>query len=166
MRAWYGVALLLLPAQALAVPVETQRGTVQRTVAATGVTTRVGLAIDDGGLDAAVYTGWLHVSKFRAIAFAIDFTGDGTATGVTMTCQTSNSTSTANGSGRDMHSLSISAGTATSSVLTWSYTQGSDAAWTWTVDNIPDEFLNCAFDALASGQSDDTIDVTVRGISP
>lgn len=157
------IALVLaLPAGAMAYPVETSRGKVQ--VGTAGAF--VGLVIDDGALDAADYTGWLHVGKYRAIAFAIVFTGGGTATGVTMTCQTSNTTTTANGAGKDMHSLSVSAGTATSTPLTWTYTTGDSKSWTWTVDNIPDEFLNCKFDALASGQASDLVDVTVRGITP
>ncbi len=159
-----GVVLGLVCAPAHAEPIEVTRESVERT--ASGVTSTVGTVIAGLGLDAARYTGWIKSGRFRAVIFDIDFVGGGTATGVTMTCQTSRSTSTANGSGRDMHSLSIAAGTATSTPLTWSYTTGDTKSWTWTVDNIPAPYVNCKFDALASGQSGDTVTVTARGITP
>lgn len=115
--------------------------------------------------NSGVWSGWIEVGRANAICFDLfhDYTGNA---GVTMRCETSSSSSTTNDAGYDIHVLSVSAGTATSSTLTWSNATGADERWTWCVDDIPGDWLNCYFDDTSGNNGTDTIQAIARGVSP
>ena len=97
----------------------------------------------------------------------IYYNSDGSpgAAAVTMTCQTTDDSTKANGAGFDVHILSDSGtvGTLTSTVLTLSNPVTDDESWTWTVANLPENFVNCAF---VCGDANDAITVKHKRISP
>lgn len=112
------------------------------------------------------YTGWLPVQEKRSVVLEIAFTRSA-ATNVTMTCQSTNDTTTANGSGFDVHILGDSGtvGTSDSTPHTWRYTTSTTKKWSWTVSNLPHNYVNCAF-AGASGGSSDLLTVRYSGVTP
>ena len=154
MRKIFVLIVSLLPSMALADNILMYKSTLTTDIsAATCAATR--------------YTGWLQVPTSRSVALQILYNSDGTpgASAVTMTCQTSDDSSVANGAGYDVHILSDSGtvGTSTSTVHTWSNAVSDDENWTWTVANLPENFVNCAF---SCGDVNDLLTVKDKRISP
>ena len=117
-------------------------------------------------INSAAYTGWIPVPERRSVVLEINYTRS-SGTAVTMTCQTSDSAATANGSGFDIHIITdgTPVGTSVSTPHTWSYTTSSSKKWTWTITNLPHDYINCALTATAGGAGD-TVVVKSRGVSP
>ena len=122
--------------------------------------------IDDLAISAARWTGWLPVDERRSIVVEVAYTYS-SATAVTMRCETSDSASTANDSGFDLHILndSATAGTSSSVTHTWSNAVAASESWTWTVSNLPHNYINCVFNGTAAGAGD-KVTVKTRGVSP
>lgn len=119
--------------------------------------------------NAASWTGWVDVSMYRSIVWELFFDGDASpaTTAITMRCETSDDSSTANDGGYDVHILSDSAtaGTSSSVTHTWSNPVSADEKWTWTVSNLPHNYVNCLF-TCTSGDSGDAITVKHKRITP
>jgi hypothetical protein len=119
------------------------------------------------GLDANKWTGWIATNDMRSVVFDITFTdANSSVTAVTMVCESSASSATANDGGFDLHTVSVAAGTITSSVAQWTYTTSGSKNWTWTVSNVPGDWLNCEFAATGTPASIDTVTVVARGVTP
>lgn len=117
-------------------------------------------------INSAAYTGWVQVQESRSVVMEVTYTNSA-ATAVTMTCETSDSASTANGAGFELHELlnSGTAGTSDSYSHTWSNAVAGDESWTWTVANLPHNYINCAF--LGTGaDGSDVVTVKTKTVSP
>ncbi len=117
-------------------------------------------------IDSTAYTGWMQTEQYRSMALEINFTRSA-ATNVTMSCETSDDATTTNGAGFDLHILSDTAtvGTSESDPHVWRFTTSASAKWTWTVANLPHNYLNCWFDG-ASADGSDKVTVRYRRITP
>lgn len=117
-------------------------------------------------IDSAVWTGWMPVDSRRSIVLEITYTWNA-GTAVTMVCESANPTLPANDAGFEVHQLSDSAtvGTSTSVQHTWSNAVGASEKWTWTVSNLPHDYINCAITATG-GNANDKAAVRYRGVSP
>lgn len=117
-------------------------------------------------INSSRWTGWRPVDEQRSLVLEIAYTYSA-ATAVTMRCETSDDASTANDSGFDLHILSDSAtaGTSDSVTHTWSNAVSASENWTWTVANLPHNYVNCVFDGTSADGSD-TVVVKSRGVSP
>ena len=122
--------------------------------------------IDDLAINSARWTGWRAVDEDRSIAIEINYTWSA-ATAVTMRCETTDDASTANDSGFDLHILSDSAtaGTSDSVTHTWSNAVSASEKWTWTVSNLPHNYINCVFNGTSADGSD-KVTVKTRGVTP
>lgn len=123
-------------------------------------------AISAKAIDTTKYTGWLLVSKERSLALEIDYTNNA-GTAVAMKCETHDSAATANGAGAELHIIEDSATSGTSNSIqhTWSNAVAGNELWTWTVDNLPHDLINCEF--LGTGaDANDKVTVRWRAISP
>lgn len=158
MRKW----LILLALSAPGVAFAQQVSITKEALAATSVS-----ASSCGG--STNWTGWVLVNKYRSVVWQTLFDGDASpaTTAVTMRCETSDSAATSNDSGYDVHILSDSAtaGTSDSVTHTWSNAVTADERWTWTVANLPHNYVNCLF-TCTSGNSDDTVTVHNKRITP
>lgn len=127
-------------------------------LAATGITAAT--------LASTRYTGWIKVSESRSVVFENAATR-AAYTNVTMQCWTSDNNATANGSGFvvDILSDSGTVGTSDSTQHTWRRTSSSTMSWSWTVANLPHNYVNCGFSA-ASGGASDLLTVKSRGVTP
>lgn len=122
--------------------------------------------IDDLAISAARWTGWVEVQERRSLVLEIDYTWSA-ASAVTMRCETSDSAATANDSGFDLHILSDSAtaGTSSSVTHTWSNAVSASEKWSWTVSNLPHNYVNCVFNGTSADGSD-KVTVKTRGVTP
>lgn len=119
------------------------------------------------------WTGWHSVYNRGQAHFDIDFDDDGTAatTAVTMRCETHESSATANDAGRDLHGtdggvFAAGALTLNSGIVTWSNAITlTTESWSWTITNLPNNFINCLF-TCTGGDADDVITVSIRDESP
>jgi hypothetical protein len=104
------------------------------------------------------YTDFLPVSDKRSITFEIAYTYSA-ASAVTMSCETSDTQSTTDGAGFDLHILEDSATSGTSNSLphVWSNAVAGDESWTWTLTNLPHDYVNCWFDGTSADGSDTVI---------
>lgn len=125
--------------------------------------------IDGATMAAARWTGWVEVADDRTIAWEIFFDGDASpaTTAVTMRCETSEDGTVANDAGYDVHILEASgtSGTSTSNTHTWSNAVTADEKWTWSVANLPHQYINCVFTGT-SGDANDVLTVKHKRISP
>lgn len=112
----------------------------------------------------AGWTGWIRAVDYVGIAFEAAHTNNA-ATAITMRCEVDSDSDTANDAGFDIHSISVASGTATSSALTWSNAVSGNESWVWVVDDIPGDYLNCAF-TQTSGDGSDSLTVVAWGVSP
>lgn len=155
----------LLPATALAGNQET----INRRVSADTVKGYGAIADLTGDVfNAGVWTGWIAPGNDLAVCFEIAFTRSA-ATGVTMRCESSDDASIADDAGYDVHSQGISAGTATSNIMTYTYTVSASNKWIWCVDMdiISHKYMQCLFDDVAdNGGANDLLTVTAKGITP
>jgi hypothetical protein len=127
-----------------------------------------GTVMNSVAINAAAYTGWLFVGNRKQLTLAVDYTNSA-GTAVTMTCKTAFDNSGANGTGYELHEITRTGTSAapvgTSAIYTWSNAVSGDEDWTWLVDNIPLDWINCAFTATSGGANDKVI-VKVVGVSP
>lgn len=116
-------------------------------------------------INATAYTGWIRTNIFKSIALEINYTYSA-ATAVTMSCETSDDGSLANGAGFDIHVIeSPVGGTMTTRPAVWSNPVAASEKWTWTIDNLPQDYINCWFDGTSADGSD-TVTVVARRITP
>ena len=115
------------------------------------------------------WSGWVPVPYHRSVAWEIFFNGDAApaTTGVTMRCESSDANTTANDSGFDVHKLqdSATAGTSDSYVHTWNNAVTADERWTWGVDNLRHNYINCLYTCTA-GDANDVLTVRHKRITP
>lgn len=124
-----------------------------------------------------LWTDWQAVWQSGNIHVGIDFddaNSDATTTAVNMRCETYPNDTPADDAGRDMHGLDggvFAAGalTLTGGIVTWTNPLGAgapnDESWTWTITNLPDNYLNCLF-TCTGGDASDMIRVYFSGESP
>ena len=137
--------------------------------------------IDALALTSARWTGWMDAGDKRSVALQIDFTdANSSCTAVSLVCETSRVASTAPDSGADMHVLVCGdGGVCVSTPMTLCYgtdaacgiTGGGNAApgskiWTWTIANIPDQWVNCKVSASGTPAAADVLTVYETGITP
>jgi hypothetical protein len=117
-------------------------------------------------INSAVWTGWIPVPSSRSLVLEVTYVQNA-GTAVVMACETHNDASTTAGSGFELHVLSDSAttGTSTSTSHTWSNAVSGNELWTWTVANLPHDYVNCSFTAT-SGDGSDTAVVRWRRVHP
>src|SRR3990167_7431738 len=118
-------------------------------------------------INSIAWTGWIPVPDSRSVALEIGYTYSA-GTAVTMRCETSDVSTTANDSGYDLHILSDSAtaGPSTSVTHTWSNAiSAASEKWTWTVRNLPEEWINCGFTAT-TGDASDVATVKYKAVTP
>ncbi len=122
--------------------------------------------IDDLAINSARWTGWIEVQERRSLVVEVSYTYSA-ASAVTMRCETSDDASTANDSGFDLHILSDSgtAGTSSSVTHTWENSVSASEKWSWTVSNLPHNYVNCVFNGTGADASD-KVTVKTRGVTP
>ena len=122
--------------------------------------------INDLAINASRWTGWILVIDKRSVTLEINYTWSA-ATAVTMRCETTDDASVANDSGWDLQIIEDSAtsGTSNSFIHTWSNAVSASEKWSWSVSNLPHDYLNCKFDGTAADGSD-KVTVKYKGISP
>jgi len=137
--------------------------------------------ISAAAMTSARWTGWIDVANRRSVAFQVNFTdANSSCTAVTMVCETSQVSTTTADSGADLHVLVCGdGGVCVSTPMTLCYgtdaacgiTGGGNAApgskvWTWTVSNIPDQYINCKFTASGTPAAADVLTVYETRINP
>lgn len=127
--------------------------------------------------NAVLWSGWqtsYFAGKMHVKFDFDDSNSDATTTAITMRCETYSDTTPANDAGRDLPGTDggVFAGgalTISSGIATWSNALGVGAPnserWTWTVPNLPDNYLNCAI-TCTGGDATDLIRVYFSGESP
>jgi len=117
-------------------------------------------------INSAAWTGWIPVDSKRSVVLEVTYVNSA-GSAVVLTCETSNNASTTNGSGFELHVLSDSGtvGTSTSTAHSWSNAVAGSELWTWTIANLPHDYINCSFVATG-GDGNDTAAVRYRGVSP
>lgn len=124
-----------------------------------------------------LWSDWQAVRYRGNVHIGIDFidaNNDATTTSVNMRCETYPDDTPADDAGRDVHGLDggvFAAGalTLTSGIVTWVNPLGAGApnseSWTWTIANLPDNYLNCLI-TCTGGDASDIIRVYFSGESP
>lgn len=131
-----------------------------------------GLCINNLGLDATVYTGWINISTYDALTLEIVVTdSDDSMTALTWQCWTSRVTSTANGSGAEVCATETTeSGGATTTTYycpnTYSVTTGTAEHLSATIKSLNANYINCGFTSTGSQASADKLTVYARTRSP